>query len=457
MASTGRADGLKVFALALVAVACEPERPRAPDLATCTSRFVSLSESAVVLRVGQLETVTFNVQVSWNCDGQLRQPEAITVEAVDDEGRDVGVEVRQTRESSPRADTVALEVTFTTPATSSVVFRLRAEPSLGLMQRSFPAVRLTTPTWDERSTPETCNGAIEGPPDSGLLFCVEANATVRLLDGPSWMHRNVNSAAFTTDATGVVRLWLFLTTGMAEVWRFDRGLPELAGTQPAALIPTALNARGRRVVIAGATPTNSVTLLQLEFAAEALGAALPPGVQVGALRFVSDDEVEVARGERLDVVRLSAGVTNVPLPVATRQPVAPVSVGPDGLWYAIDTGGTSTGVPGSGGGSASGNQDVQVVRPDGGVARVSISNRLGTGETRVRIPPMDLTDVVPIWLMGPTTTGTVVTAVPFDAPDGGLALRYFETEGTAMPSWASSQWVYGPPTPGRLLRLRRQP
>ena len=459
MPSKRPAHGARVLVLVLFATACPPPVPPSPALAECTSQFESLSDTPVVLRVGQVETLTFIVRAISICDGVSRDAETVVVEAADDSGRDVPVTVQQTRSLPPSLPSIGLNVTFTAPETSSVFFRLRAEPSLGLIQRSFPVVTPMAPSWEERPIPGTCNGALEGP--DGGLFCLEAPATVRLVDGPAWRRDDVNSAAFTTDATGVVRLWLFPSAGGAEVWRLDRGVPQLAATEPLALVPTALHARGRRVVIAGTTQTNGITVTQLEFAAQALGVRLPPGIGVGALRFVSDDDVEVARGERLDVVRPSVGMDLVFPPAPRSRFVTPVSVSVDGLWYAIDTGGTRNPLLGSGGGAASGNQDVQVVRPDGGVGRVAITNRLGAElgfvETSVRLPPMHLTDVVPIWFMGRTTTGTVVTAVPIDAPDGGLALRYLETEGTRSPMWANSRWVYGPPTPGRLLRMRREP
>jgi hypothetical protein len=74
------------------------------------------------------------------------------------------------------------------------------------------------------------------------------------------------------------------------------------------------------------------------------------------------------------------------------------------------------------------------------------------------LPPIRLTDVVPIWRMSRTASGSFVTAVPVDASDGGLEWRYVETpETSSVPVWASSRWLYSRGLNGVLFRAPRLP
>lgn len=393
-------------------------------LADCARQFFVLGPRTT-LTVGRLETLSFSVRAGLACDGVQKMPEAFLVEAFDDETRPVAVEVRV---ESLGPTTFEVHATLRTPETSNVHFRVRAEPSIGQHQQSVPALRTETRSWTPVANALGGMGVIDGPGGRELFF--DSNTIrVRLRTGEVWERSGIGALAVTPN-----RVWLVGTR--IEAYRFDatdEGV--LAGSWPLALTPSAIDSRGQRFFVAGTLPSG-VSFLQLEESGVSAGPirVVQPFV-IGAARFVSDDEVLLARGDLLDVVRPAALDGSVSLSTPSMSPWVVLSASTDGLW--------TTDVMGQ----------LRLRRPDGGVSAVALPNPA----TGMGLPPICLTDVVPIWLMSPTASGSFVTAVPVDGADGGLELRYVETLEAGVPLWASSRWLYARGPNGVLFRAPRAP
>ncbi|MDP1916554.1 MAG: hypothetical protein Q8L14_09925, partial [Myxococcales bacterium] len=377
-------------------------------LADCASEFAVLG-AGTVLTVGRLETLTFPVRASLVCDGVPKMPEAFLVEAVDDQNLPVPLEVRVVAVAPTRFD---VHVTFRTPDTSNVHFRLSVEPSIGQHQQSVAALRTETRSWTLMANALGNTGVIEGP-GGRELFIDSRLVRVRLRTGDVWERSGIEGVAVTPN-----RVWLVGSN--IESYRFDAtGEGVLAGTWPLAYRPTAIAVRGEKVFIAGQLPSG-VSFLQLEESGASAGPirVVQPLV-IGAARFISDDEVLLARGELLDVVRPASLDASVVLSTSQDVRSFPLSASVDGVWLGDDA-------------------FLSVVRPDGGVSRVAMAN-LAPQATR---PSMRLDDVVPSWTFSSTISGARLMGVPFDASDGGLELRYVELPDGGVPLWASSRWLF---------------
>ena len=392
-------------------------------LAECVREFQVLG-TRTALTVGRLETLTFSVRAGLVCDGVQKVPEAFLVEAVDDETLPVPVEVRVEAPSPMRFE---VHVTLRTPDSANVNVRLKVEPSIGQHQQSVPAFRTETRPWIPVANALASTGVIEGP-GGRELFLDSRIVRVRLRAGEVWERSGIEAVAATPN-----RIWL--VGSRIEAYRFDateEGV--LVGTWPLALNASAIDSRGQKVFLAGLLPSG-VSFLQLEESGLSAGPVrvLQPWV-IGAARFVSDDEVLIARGSLLDVVRPASLDASVELSAGGMMQTLPISASVDGLWRSDD-------------------RELSLTRPDGGVSRVALPSLA----TQWGLPPMRLADVVPLWPMSRTASGVFLTAVPVDAPDGGLELRYLETPETMTPVWSSSRWLYSRGPNGVLFRAPRVP
>ena len=270
-------------------------------------------------------------------------------------------------------------------------------------------------------------GVIDGP-GSRQLFIDSRTVRVRLRTGDVWERTGIEAVGVTPN-----RVWLVGTR--LEAYRFDateEGV--LAASWPLALNPSAIDTRGQRFFAAGTLPSG-VSFLQLDESGVSDGPirVVQPLV-IGAARFVSDDEVLLARGDRLDVVRPASLDGSVSLSASSMSSLIVLSASADGVWTTDE-------------------RQVRLRRPDGGVSAVELPN-LPTG---MGLPPIRLTDVVPIWPIGRTASGSMVTAVPVDGSDGGLAWRYIETPETTPVLWSSSRWLSARGPSGVLFRAPRVP
>lgn len=425
-------DGSGVrFATLWLCILCACQAPPATQfeivrplsLAQCVPDFEA-HLAPVVLTVGQLETITFAVQASLVCNGVSMAPDGFFVEAVDDANRPVALEVRHEVLNSRLFE---VNVTLRTPETSAVHFRLRGEPSIGQHQQSVPAFHTETRSWLPLPAATGCLGLIEGP--GGREVCIGLRGvSVTLQSGEVWSRSDVLAVAVTPH-----RLWLF--GPRIDSYRFDANEEGvLANSWPLAISPSAIDVRGEKVFVAGSLPSG-VAFLQLEESGASAGPIrVTQPLVIGAARFVSDDEVLLARGHLSDVVRPAALDGSVELTPSTTSRAFVLSASVDGVWRSDDS-------------------QLSVTRTDGGFA----SAALAATPPLPMLPPLALTDVVPLWAASQTTSGALVTGVPVESPDGGLEWRYVETLDSTVPVWSSSRWLFARGQNGVLFRAPRRP
>lgn len=416
----------RVLGLVLVAMACQPSTPPpALQLAQCAPTFEIVRRPPVVLRVGEVERLSFVVEAFASCDGVQREPENVDLALLDHNGDAIS---RTLETSQQRAGVYELRTTFTVPATSFVTVVLSAEPSIGRIRTDVLAGRVSTAPWQGFGSSKPCLGTIDGP--EGVELCLTMDE-LRVASSGALISSQVLALAMTRS-----RAWVF-STGIAEAWRFDGGTPERAGSWEFPIVPTSVHARGTRVIVAGVAETASATLTQFDEDApptrdvEVRGANL-----IDAVQFVTADDVQFGYGERLEIVDVAKLGAFVQVPQSVRASVKTVSA--EGIWTM---------------GRNGLDFEQALIKPDGGTSRV----RLGPGLT-LRPAPLPLCgDMVPLSEAGAlqTTQGQPVLAVPVGAVDGGLELRFLQLSPQISPRWASTRWVFVTGPDGGLLRTAR--
>lgn len=429
MSSTRRSNPPWLFGLTLLVLACQQTpKPTAPalQLVQCTPTFEFVRIPSVVLRVGEVERLSFDVEAFASCDGEQRAPDTLDLVLLDDNGDAIP---RTLETSQPRNGAYELRVTFTVPPTSFVAATLSAEPSIGRLRHDIPAGRVSTAQWQGFGS-SPCIGTVDGP--DGVELCLTMGE-LRVASSGSLISSLVQALAITRN-----RVWVF-GPGVAETWRFDGGTPERAGSWEFPIVPTSVNARGKRVVVAGVAEQASATLTQFDEDApptrevEVRGANL-----IDAVQFVTADDVQFGYGERLETVDVSRLGPVVQVPPSNRVSLKTVSN--EGIW-SIGRNGLDF--------------SVVLFRPDGGTARL----RLGPALVLRPAPVPVFGDMVPASEAGAlqTTQGHQVLAVPVGSSDGGLELRFLQLSPDVVPVWASSRWIFGTAPDAGLLRTPRAP